>query len=63
MDLPAGFREGLSGEVACPHRDLSCCPECSGSDFLVEVFGQHFHAPNGRDAAIAELGGPREGLR
>lgn len=53
--LPRGFREGHCGDVACPHRDLSCCPACAGSDFLVEVYGQHFFAPQGREAAVAEF--------
>jgi len=60
--LPAGFREGHDGDVACPHRDVSCCAACASSDFLFEVWGQHYHAPQGREAAIAELGGPQKGL-
>lgn len=46
--LPKGFRRGHTGSIACPRRDLSCCPACAGSDFLLEVYGQHFFAPEGR---------------
>lgn len=58
--LPKGFRTGHCGDVACPHRDLSVCPECGSSDFLVEVYGQHFFAPDGREAAILMLTGDTE---
>jgi hypothetical protein len=49
--LPKGFREDRrTGQVACPHRDLSCCATCAPSDFLVEVHGQHHFAMLGRAA-------------
>ena len=49
--LPKGFREDhRTGQVACPHRDLSVCKLCEKNGFLVEVGGQHFFAPLGRDA-------------
>lgn len=54
--LPKGFREDRrTGEVACPHRDVSCCPECAGADFLVEIYAQHFFAPEGRQERIAAM--------
>lgn len=43
--MPKGFRKGHGGDVACPHRDLSCCRECAKTPGLVEVYGQHFWVP------------------
>ena len=41
--LPPGFREGHSGDLACPHRDVSCCRACAEAHpEIVEVYGQHF---------------------
>ena len=54
--LPKGFRRGTQEEIACKHRDLSVCPDCATADFLVEVYGVHYFAPDGRAAAEAELG-------
>lgn len=41
--MPRGFRTGHSGNIACPHRDVSCCDDCAKNNpEIVEVFGQHF---------------------
>lgn len=42
--VPAkGFRESTSGDLACPHRDVSCCRACAAAHKeIVLVFGQHF---------------------
>ena len=40
---PRGFREGLQEELACPHRDLSCCDECAAKYAnIVESYGTHY---------------------
>lgn len=41
---PAGFREDPdTGELRCPHRDLSTCPTCAVEHVeIVEVVGAHF---------------------
>lgn len=47
MSLPKGFREGHTGDIACPHRDVSCCEECASSHpEIVDVAGQHFWVSN-----------------
>lgn len=54
MKLPKGFREGHCGDIACPHRDVTCCAPCAGAhEEIVEVGGQHFWVKN--DAERAEL--------
>ena len=45
--LPKGWREGHSGDVACPHRDCSCCPDCAKRPEVTAVYGQHFWDPTG----------------
>ncbi len=41
--MPRGFRVGHSGDLACPHRDVSCCDACARAHVeIVEVYGQHF---------------------
>jgi hypothetical protein len=41
--MPRGFRVGHNGDLACPHRDVSCCDNCAKNNpEIVEVFGQHF---------------------
>jgi hypothetical protein len=57
MRLPAGWRENSTGDVACPHRDVSCCPACAKHEEVVEVFGQHFwmEYPNEREALRREV--------
>jgi len=43
MRLPRNFKEGHTGNLACPHRDVTCCDECAAKHIeIVEVFGQHF---------------------
>ena len=41
---PAGFRiDNRSEQVACPHRDLSCCVECVNTySNIVEVYGAFY---------------------
>lgn len=52
LELPPGFREGHSGDLACPHRDVSCCPFCAGTyEEIVEVYGQHFWVPDETERA------------
>lgn len=41
--MPRGFRTGHGGNIACPHRNLSCCGTCAKEhEEIVEVYGQHF---------------------
>lgn len=44
LRLPSGgFREDPSGQLVCPHRDLSCCGACVDAHAeIVEVVGAHF---------------------
>lgn len=36
----ARYRFNADGSVVCPHRDLSCCPQCLASDpDLMDVIG------------------------
>lgn len=44
--LPKGWRTGHGGDVACPHRDCSCCPDCAKRAEVVSVYGQHFWVPS-----------------
>ena len=40
---PAGFRIGLQDELACPHRDISCCKKCEDKyDNIIESYGHHY---------------------
>lgn len=50
--LPRGFREDRdTGQLACPHRDISCCDECAKREDVVEVGGQHFWVPDSAERA------------
>lgn len=41
--LPSGFVAGPTGELICPHRDVSCCPSCVDEyDPIVDVAGACF---------------------
>lgn len=42
--MPKGFhKNGRNGDIACPHRDISCCAACAKSHVeIVDVYGQHF---------------------
>lgn len=42
--LPRGFSlDPATGQLQCPHRDVSCCKACLDRYFeIVEVRGQHF---------------------
>lgn len=40
--MPKGWKTGHGGDVACPHRDCSCCPDCAKREEVVGVYGQHF---------------------
>jgi hypothetical protein len=44
--MPKGWKTGHGGDVACPHRDCSCCPDCAKREEVVEVYGQHFWEPS-----------------
>lgn len=59
MRMPRGFRTNQSGgNIACPHRDVTCCPACAKAYVeIVEVYGQHFWMANQqeREAFIAEM--------
>lgn len=45
--LPVGFRQLESGDIACPHRDVSCCKACAAEHpEIIEVYSQHFWEPN-----------------
>lgn len=44
---PPKFRIGHSGDLACPHRDVSCCESCADEhEEIIEVYGQHFWEPD-----------------
>lgn len=50
---PRNFREGHTGNLACPHRDVSCCSECAAKyPEIVEVYGQHFWVADPADRAL-----------
>ena len=49
--LPKGWQTGHGGDIACPHRDCSCCRECAKRPEVVEVYGQHFWVPDERERA------------
>ncbi len=45
--LPHGFREGHQGDLACPHRDISCCPRCADHHpEIVDCLGVHYWIPD-----------------
>jgi len=55
---PPGFREGHMGDLACPHRDLSCCRDCVAAHAeIVDVVGAHYWVPDPheRRQLLAEL--------
>jgi len=61
--LPKGFRRGHDDSLACPHREVTCCPECAGSNpEIIEVFGRHYWISDEKEHAetLAML---REGSR
>lgn len=49
--LPKGFTEGHQGDLACPHRDVSCCDECAKRPEIVEVSGVHYWIPDPAERA------------
>lgn len=50
--VPTGFREGTQGELACPHRDLSCCAPCVGAhEEIVEIYAVHYWVPDEKERA------------
>jgi hypothetical protein len=51
--IPKGWREGHGGDVACPHRDCSCCPECAKRPEVLHIYGQHFWVPDEAERAAA----------
>lgn len=48
---PKGFRENPStGQISCPHRDVTCCPAClKANPEIVEVGGQCFWTSSERE--------------
>lgn len=55
-----GFREGHQGDLACRHREVSCCPQCAAAHpEIVAVEGLHFWIddPAERAALKAEMEG------
>jgi hypothetical protein len=39
---PRGFRIGHGGDLACPHRDVTCCDQCaSAHPEIMDVAGVH----------------------
>lgn len=58
--LPRGLRRGHDDSIACPHRDLSCCPECitKHAPALVEVGGRHYWVPDPSERAELAREGP-----
>lgn len=53
--LPKGFRRGHQENIACPHRDITCCDDCAAkhSDNIVESYGQHFWFSPAEKAQLA----------
>lgn len=52
-DLPKGFREDPdTGQLRCPHRDISTCDACAKLEGVVEVRGQHFWVPDPAERAV-----------
>jgi hypothetical protein len=52
------FREGHSGDLACKHRDVSCCKLCADAhEEIVEVYGHYFWVDDKeeRDELLAEM--------
>ncbi len=52
------YRTNADGSAVCPHRDLTCCPDCVASDVrLVDVAGEYYFVPDPaeRAALIADL--------
>lgn len=53
--LPRGFREDThTGQLACPHRDVSVCVVCAKVVGVVEVYAQHFWVPDPAERAQLE---------
>jgi hypothetical protein len=56
--LPAGFREGHAGDLACPHRDMTVCNMCQlEHPEIISIGGQGFWMPDPaerRDLAAME---------
>jgi hypothetical protein len=40
--MPKGWKTGHGGDVSCPHRDVSVCPDCAKRVEVVDVYGQAF---------------------
>lgn len=41
------WRFNADDSLVCPHRDLSCCPDCALDPDVVEVYGIHYLDPDG----------------
>jgi hypothetical protein len=56
--VPKGLRRILGDEIACPHRELSCCAACAAlHENLVFIAGHHYWVPDleARNALVAKL--------
>jgi len=55
--MPKGWRRGFDESVSCQHRNISCCPECSQQEEVVEVAGRHYWIADAteRQRFVAEL--------
>jgi hypothetical protein len=62
--LPKGFRRGHTDNIACPHRDVTCCAECAAKyPELVDIYGRHFWIPDPVERAdIIEMQRTGKGL-
>jgi hypothetical protein len=61
--LPKGFRRGHTDNLACPHRDVTCCPVCAAKyPEIIEVYGQHFWPDPAERAEIERMQATGRGL-
>lgn len=54
---PRGWHEQKSGELVCPHRDLSVCPACAAANpEALDCYGVHFWIPLSDRAEMERMG-------
>jgi hypothetical protein len=64
VNPPPGFREGHCYDLACPHRDVSCCDDCANAHSeIVDVGGQHFWIADPIEAASLAAAASRRAER
>lgn len=64
--MPKGFRIGHQGDLACPHRDITCCESCiANNPEIVDVLGAAYWIsdPVEREAFKAEVREPTTGKK